>query len=238
MECMGQSLFHSYECSGYYRYFFDINGNVLKVKWAGNSSKKTVHQQSLLKQVYDRLHKEDIQMSCNFIDCFTVLRVYPTSCDDLCKNTDCHLFRADPYFHRKVWFDWCITKWEGFEESFPSRIFLFIDPTNMEFDTIDVTERIGKYWAIVKSSTIDSRTGRVIRGRRQPHYTTSSPILQSFELENRIRMINCDSIERPVFVNPNISSQNTREEVNGNSFNVKHIITMPPFSEWGQLWTS
>ena len=114
----------------------------------------------------------------------------------------------------------------------------------MKFDIDDVIEEKGKYWAVVKSSTVDSRRTTTIRGRRVPHYTSSSPLLSTYELEDRIRIINCESIDRPVFVSPNISSENNNREARNNtttdnsSFVVKHVITIPPISDWGKMWTS
>ena len=81
------------------------------------------------------------------------------------------MYRADPYFYKRPWMDWCSSQWNLSNESdnndllqeFPCRIFMFIDTRNMTFDK-DITEK-GRYLAIVKSSEIDKRSDRLRRNK-------------------------------------------------------------------------
>ena len=68
-------------------------------------------------------------------------------------------------------------------------------------------------------------------------YSRSALFLQTFELEATIRLINCDCIDKALFVNPNITSEYIDEKKNNSHcFVVEHIITLPPYKEWGNFW--
>ena len=125
---------------------------------------------------------------------------------------------------------------------------MFIDPSNMEFSNEDVETNLGKFWVVVKSCTDDTRhTSNANRPRLQSpyeRYISTSNELKCFKTENTIRVVDCTSIVKPLFINPNISSetrgnnQNTAQTQNDTTtkFIVKHVMKIAPYDEWSRLF--
>ena len=128
-------------------------------------NKEVVQSSNIIQSVINRLKKDDYGLQSEYIDCFTTLHSYNP------KNNKKDMYRADPYFYKRPWMDWCSSQWNLANESdnndliqeFPCRIFMFIDTRNMTFDK-DITEK-GRYLAIVKSSEIDKRSDRLRRNK-------------------------------------------------------------------------
>ena len=185
-----------------------------------------------MKQVFMRLIKPDFKMSSNYIDCFTVLKI---------KNQDGSTtsFRADPYFFQKSWFDWCETKWEGHLDEYPSRLYMFIDPSTMVFDVADLDVDKGDYWAVTRCGARDDRKpDRRSSRRNHSLYSLDSHLFDSFGLEDTVRIINCDSINSDVFVAPDISGEKSIGLSNRKEFAVDHIQKFKKVNEWGELFIS
>ena len=199
-------------------------------------------------KVYETLLEDRFGLTSNFIDCFTVLKRYPLHNNQQFSTETYDLFRADPHFYGKVWFDWCDVKWEGYTEPYPSRIFMFIDPAKMEFSTDNVEVSLGRFWAVVKSCTDDNRhTSNANRPRLQTpyeRYLSTNDELKCYKTENTIRVLDCTSIVKSLFINPNISSdtqaQRRRNDMGINNqqtkFTVKHVMKLPPYEEWSRLF--
>ena len=84
-------------------------------------------------------------------------------------KTDKISFRADPYYHKRPWHDWCISNWEIDElenynndnvdnekNHYPSRILMIIDTNDMQFNC-NIT-KLGRFLAVVKATELDTRS--------------------------------------------------------------------------------
>ena len=215
-----------YSISGRYVYHFDDNGKYTNVTWDKRKNRLNSHSPSLLEEIYARLRQEDYQIDCNYLSCFTVLKV-------VVDKKEC-LFRADPYFYKKQWNDWCIASWDG-QGDYPARIFMFIDPTKMSFKQ-DVVSNVGQYLAIVKSTKDDPRR------RSENRFDKDSCLFKSYGLENTIRIISCQSICRNAFVCPDISanargnSTTLSANTDSSAFKVNHVISFKPYSTWAKAF--
>ena len=219
-----------YHVNGRYRVFFDSNGKVLETKWNNSKEKRIFHSEAFMKQVFMRLIKPDFKMSCNYIDCFTVLKVNN-------RDGSTTSFRADPYFFQKSWFDWCETKWEGHHDEYPSRLYMFIDPSAMVFNVADLDVDKGDYWAVTRCGARDNRKPDRISSRRNPTlYSLDSKLFDSFGLEDTVRIINCDTINSDLFVAPDISGEDIIDRYGRKQFSVEHIQKFKKVNEWGELF--
>ena len=127
-------------------------------------TKHVMQNKSLIQAVINRLHLEDFQLQSSSITCVTTLHIMDPN------KSEKMSFRADPYFYKRPWHDWCISNWEisGSDMSnndivnesnhYPSRIMMIIDTKNMQFNK-NIT-KLGRYLAVVKATEIDSRTKR------------------------------------------------------------------------------
>lgn len=117
---------------------------------------------------------------------------------------------------------------------FPSRIFLFIDPTNLSFNVPDVISKFGKYWAIVRSTTVEDRSNVTTRTNSSNDYMYSfeSNIYESFKLEEDIILINTSAIDHGIFVIPDINKTSSQRQNQG-SYNVDYISRFIPAYQWG-----
>ena len=214
---------------GGYQYHFDSNGKFQKASWDTRKHRKITHDVTFVEEVYKRLQMSDYQIDCNHLDCFTVLKVNAEG-----KHTS---FRADPYFFKKVWFDWCMTKWETDDDSgntsndtdsssglYPARILMFIDPSNMNFKT-NVIRNKGKYWAVIKCTTDDKR-------RR----SSESTLYKRYERENNIRIISCRNISRDAFVCSDIVAVGVNNSIGKPDYNVSHVMSLKPIDMWSRVF--
>lgn len=225
------------QTSGSFRVYFDDDGKVCETTWAQSRSKRIFHKESFLMEVYKRLKMPDFSLVGNHIDFFTCLKL--TS-----DNGNKNLFRADPYFFKKPWFDWCETKWEGFDETFPSRIFMFIDPSSMTFLRGDVMETFGDYWAVTRNGTTDDRkkfkrNGDVIIPRQNTLFSLHSNLFDSFTMEKDITVIDCSSINSDLFVCCDISKETNDVLGYGSGqhhFSVNHVIKFKKIELWARIF--
>ena len=186
--------------SGCFTYKLNENGDVLSVNSSSNDRKymKSFHHEpSLIKKIFLKLKGQHYGLSCNEIHCFTKLSL---GHDDLHNSI---IFRSDPCFFGSVWFDWCITKWIDDDGNimsyYPARILMFIDTTNMHFNE-DVTNTFGRYLAIIKTTIDDDRRIR----NRGIH--SQCCFLKSYKIEDKIRIISCDAIEKSTYAIPDITN--------------------------------
>ena len=185
--------------------------------------KKTImHTSSLIQSVIDRLLHNDYGLESNFINCFTTLHMFDP--DTKIKTS----YRADPYFYKRPWMDWCDSKWDrnvddDNEEVFPCRILMFIDTLKMSFEK-DISE-YGRYLAIVRSSEMDNRNSK-----QKPN--SHCMLIDTFEYDQYIRIISCDSIIKPIFVVPDVES--FEKQTNNITFESCHIMRMTDKKEWAR----
>ena len=155
-----------------------------------------------------RLQMNDFQIESPTIHGFTGLKIESNNNEQL-------VFRSDPMFHGKPWLDWCMTSWCGNENIIvgdegnsvenddytfvcPSQILMFINPSKMKFNVDDITTDKGHLWAVVRSTLDDKRKSRNI--------TINLSLSTKYEIENKIRIINCDNIVRDAFVIADVDS--------------------------------
>lgn len=220
-----------YTAVGRYRVYFTNSGSVARITSNQSRKRNIFHKESFMKQVFQRLKQADIGLRCDFIDCFTLLKVKT-------EDGDIIPFRADPYFFQNNWFDWCETKWEGYSEMYPSRIFLFIDPANMLFDVADVQENFGDYWAITRNGAEDLRKPRRIT-KSNIIYSLESKLFDSYAMEDSIRLLNCGAINGELFVCSDISNEKEQSVPyipHARNFVVNHIQKFKNVKEWSRLF--
>lgn len=180
-----------YEVGGRYDIIFDTDLSTYLATFWSNTRKKatTTHSEETIKMIMKRLRHVDIGIKSSVIKAFSTLKFQcdwsigtPQQEDAEILDDSKVIFRANPCFYKKPWFDWCITVWktggvgddnnddnqdhqeeddedeEGLEY-FPSRIIMFIDANSMEFeDKEKVIREKGKLWAVVKSTQKDPRS--------------------------------------------------------------------------------
>lgn len=198
--------------SGCFTYILNETGDIVSIRTGSNDRKymKSIHHEpSLIKKIFFKLKGEHYGLSCNEIHCFTKLSL---GRDDLDNSI---IFRSDPCFFSSVWFDWCITKWiddDGNMMSYyPARILMFIDTTNMKFNQ-DVSNKYGRYLAIIKTTLDDDRPVR----QRGIHSQCS--FLKSYKIEDKIRIISCDAIEKTTYVIPDITNELIERDISEGIF--------------------
>ena len=221
----------SYTAVGKFRVYFTNSGSVTRITSNQSRKKKVFHKESFMKQVFQRLKQADIRLRSNYIDCFTLLKVKT-------QNGDIIPFRADPYFFQNNWFDWCETKWEGYSEMYPSRIFLFIDPTNMLFDVANVQQEFGEYWAVTRNGAEDLRKPKRIT-KSNIIYSLESKLFDSYAMEDNIRLLNCGAINGELFVCSDISNETNKSSPyvpKPRNFVVNHIQKFKKVKEWSRLF--
>ena len=226
-----------YSTSGPYKYLFDDEGKLCGTSWDIRKNRKITHNEVLLSEVFKRLKMQDFQLDCNYIDCFTVLKV--------CTGGKDTSFRADPYFFQKIWFDWCMTKWEiddddssdsgrptndSSEGLYPARILMFIDPSKMKFKKTLLVSK-GRYWAVVRCTKNDLR-----RPKNPPRYGPDSNLFCTFEREDSIRIISCQNISRDAFVCSDLDSIETNHNTIKSQFKASHIMYVTPIEKWAGIF--
>ena len=225
-----------FQCSGKYRVYFDEDGKVDKHQWTYNKSRRVFHKDTFFQEIYSRLKKNDIRISCDFIECFSLLKVVIDNGYQIC-------FRGDPFFFQKPWFDWCLSKWEKNEEDeedtglYPTRIYLFIDPNMMTFDVDDVVEKFGKYWIVTRSVTkVNSSACTNQRSKKRrtnpPIEPFKSSITTKYKTEKKIRFIDVATIVQELFVIPDISCPPNNNSMKDYTLNGIHSFDR--INEWSR----
>ena len=227
-----QRKFHP---SGYYNILFDENDhrNYLGTKWkhSDRKSNSISHNEEIIKRINHSLRTEEFGLSGDFISCFTTLKFSRISRKDTSSQTQIQnvLLRSDPCYYGRPWMDWCITEWKNSIDSdssdstnsdddrlsdtetsmyYPSRIYMFIDPTKMDFNNKShVLKQKGTLWAVVKSTINDPRTIQSQRSnssRNNPRIhrriNHECKLMETFKTENFLRIISVDAIIKEAFV--------------------------------------
>lgn len=254
-------LSRQYTTLGNYVVQFDDDLN--NIKDIRNSSRKVMGKKiflehTFIKQVMDRLKSDDYQIRSSHLSCFTTLKfqkdwIHHTN--DVTKNVtsdnkfDDVIFRADPWYYGKPWFDWCVTNWNGDdtivlekqntstnfddESYYPSKILMFIDPSTMDFGNTSV-ETNDTLWAVVQSTTDDLRTPN-----SRPNVVTK--LIDTYQIDNKIRIISCDTIIRDAYVICDVDSVQipNRDERNykiGKTYRSQHVMCLKPIETWASLF--
>ncbi len=194
-----------------------------------SSKKKLAHSATVLQQVIDRLRLEDFGLYSDHINCFTTLSVT----DHSSSSSSSIKYRADPYFYKKPWLDWCVSDWgdtlvQDEESEFPCRIIMFLDSKDMHFEQ-DISQ-MGRYWAVVKSTKPDRRTNQ------EKRHIDGCHLIKSFEMELMLRIIPCESILRPTFV---ISDLNEVVPISANGprkFRSTHCLQLLEIQKWPEIF--
>ena len=249
----------NYKVSGQYTIILNDDSTTIKEvrNYNNRKLKKDIfHKESLISEVMKRLQGPDYDIRCNYLSCFTTLKFT----NDFYENTSAvdiedHpskliSFRADPWYYGKPWFDWCITSWTGDEticiddqisssynntSFFPSKIIMFIDASKMEFGTT-ATEDNGKLWAVVRSTVTDKR-----KNTDRPNIICK--LMETFQMEDKIRIINCDQIHRDAYVicdsdsiQVHSSSNRQNQTSSSTTFRSKHIMNLKPIESWPKIF--
>lgn len=271
----------NYSVGGRFQIVFDDDFQTyLHTFWHnGKKDTDTFHSQEFLKSIMVRFRCSDIGITDSTIHAFSVLRfqrdwnVHHSDQEEgdyspLQETTDDEddnvVFRADPCFFKRPWFDWCITSWNTGDppndqdhlhndeddehlqhvESFPSRIILFIDPNKMKFEDKErVIREKGRLWAIVKSTTKDTRsnsnecnqTSRQQRNRTAPSPNNFCKLVETYKTEEIVRIISVNAIEKDAFVVTDVDTVFTNSNNSYGSsmvFSGKHILLLKNKSEW------
>jgi len=219
--------------TGRYKIKLNDDWSIEKIQW-GSATKHICHNQKFLSDIISRLQKEDYQLESNFIDCFTCLTVKNSS-----TNTR-HLFRADPYFYKKVWLDWCMVTWTTNDEDSDiededkmkiadqnlCRLIMFIDPSNMKFRK--ETTHHGKYWAVVRCTKEDKRK----KGTHRPNHECR--LISSHKTEEYIRIIPCDSISNTAFVVSDVKKIVKKNNIR--TYIAEEVLLLKPKKDWPKMF--
>ena len=93
---------------------------------------------------------------------------------------------------------------------------MFIDTAKMDF-TQNVENSFGRYLAIIKTVTDDDRAVRK-RG-----FHSQSSFLKSYKIEDKIRVISCDAIEKSAYVMPDITDRLFDRNISDDMYNNQTI---------------
>jgi hypothetical protein len=255
------NLNREYITSGDFTVHF--NDELTKIKYVRGSGNKMLNKKMFLEhtfiqQVMNRLKSQDYQIRSSFLSCFTCLKfendwlypVYDKTMNEKipCKNNHA-IFRADPWYYGKPWFDWCMTNWSGDERVqlfhqnnstnnddemlFPSKILMFIDPSKMDFGNTSL-ETNGSLWAVVQSTTDDDRTTN-----HKPNMICN--LMDTYKIDDKIRIISCDNIVRDTYVICDVNSVQKQNQENrnikiSNMYRSQHVMCFKPIETWSTLF--
>ena len=215
----------AYSIIGRYRIYFDEHKKFTHYEWKSKRRNKNgifvIQNQDVLNDIIQRFHNDDYGLQCNYIDCFTTLNIVDVN------SNQKDMYRADPYFYKRPWNDWCLSKWtvENSTDLYPSRILLFVDTTNMTFTTRPKNDE--KYIAIVRASENDQRINLHKKNK-------NCMLIESFEADKYVRMISCDSIVNPVFVIPDVNEFSFHN--NKHIFKSSHRIMIRDKNSWPDMF--
>ena len=209
------------------KYTINLSNDFKFRHFAWNKSRKQnkviMHNEKLIESVVQRLLKHDFGLESKYLNCCTTLHMHDEH------QQSKHTYRADPYFYKRPWMDWCLSSWENDDTNetklYPCRLYMFIDTLNMKFK-LDISE-ISRYWAVIKSSENDSRNTRELKNK-------TCSLITTFDADTYIRIIPCNTIVKPVFVIPDIvkitkSGDNT-------TFESKQIIMLNNQKDWPKMF--
>lgn len=239
-----------------------------KITWPQNPSKKNnttvTHNEIILQRIIRILRSEKFSFTGPIIKCFTTLKFnIDQGGNRRNKNSrigDQTLFRADPCFYGKPWMDWCITAWSSDStqddgnpntdsdpstfEFFPALLYMFIDPREMEFtDKTTVLKEKGILWAVIRCTMNDSRSTSPNTNIPRRKYNHLCNLIDTYELEDALRIISVDSIEKDAFVV--CDSDQMGFSGNDDSINIfgstriytsKHVMLIKDVTEWPNLF--
>ena len=101
---------------------------------------------------------------------------------------------------------------------------MFIDTSNMKFNAN--VDSLGRYWAIVRATELDTRTSS-----NKPNHECL--LMNTFDTDKFIRIISCDSILKPVFVIPDVTSV-SNDEYNM-SYHSNQVIQIKQSKDWSNM---
>ena len=211
----------SYVVIGRYRIHFDDNHNFTKLVWKqGRSSAKSkyIHpNKTIINDLITRLHTNEYGLQSNYIDCFTTLHTMHY------KNKTKEMYRADSYFYKRPWNDWCESMWDSgsSQRCYPCRLLMFVDTTNMRFEHFYNKQH--PYLALVRASEPDVRT-------RNTRKNKDCLLIESFESDQYVRLINCGTIVKPLFVCPDVHDIVTENK--RSKYLTNHRIKLKDKNEW------
>ena len=217
----------SYVVIGRYQILFDDNLKFTKIVWKHHSSKnKNKYIQpnvTIINDLITRMHTNEFGLQSKHIDCFTTLH---TMRNDT-KQKD--MYRADSYFYKRPWNDWCETRWEAGSNTgcYPSRLLMFIDTSNMTFDNFENQQH--PYLALIRASEPDERSIVLKKNK-------NCMLVNSFESDKFIRIINCGTITKPIFVIPDVNDVITQN--NKTKFKSEHRLELKDKKTWPELFLS
>ena len=214
----------SYVGIGRFRILFDENNQFTSIKWKSRSSqaqKYITQNPQIINDLIMQLHNSEYGLQSTFIDCCTTLNILDQN------SKQKQMYRADPYFYKRPWNDWCESLWtvEGTSDTYPCRILMFIDTTNMSFTSL--RKKNDRYYALVRASEKDERSNTQKKNK-------DCKLIKTYEADKYIRLINCKTIIKPIFVIPDIDSV----EKNGTKlkYNAKHRIVLKDKHTWANMF--
>ena len=171
----------SYVAIGRYRIHFDENLQFQTIEWKQHNAKKKSQyirpNMTLINDLITRFHTHEYELESKYIDCFTTL--HTMFHDDKVKR----MYRADTYFYKRPWIDWCETKWNIQDKilKYPSRLLMFIDTSQMKFANYQNEEH--PYLALIRASEDDTRNKSTKKNK-------NCLLINSFECDKYVRLIN------------------------------------------------
>ena len=229
-----------YLITGRYQFELKENYDFNKVVWPKKTEKSISHNKKLIQQVINLFRRDDYQLKSKYINCFTCLNIVDKDNDGL-RNR----FRADPYFFKKIWMDWCITRWTTTDSDELSdrddeddesnqevtkdemnlcRILMFIDTSTMEFDA---TDDIPKLLAVVRCTSSDKRN-------QTKKLTKECRLITSYEMEDVIRIIPCNTISKTAYVVSDLTD--IKKKQGTISYASKYVLLVKEKCEWPNMF--
>ena len=223
----------TYYSHGQYDIIINKEKKYDKIIWNCDTTrtKHVMQNESLIQAVINRLHLDDFQLQSSSIACVTTLHIMDPS------NSEKMSFRADPYFYKRPWHDWCVSNWELSDSNisnddnenesnhYPSRIMMIIDTKNMQFNKN--LKKFGQYLAVVKATEKDTRTKR-----ERPNEVCT--LIKTYDTDKYIRIIGCNSIIKTCFVIPDI--ENVISNDNKNTFVSNHVMMFKDKKQWSNMF--
>ena len=217
----------AYESTGTYQILITNDHKFNKIVWKQNNYKRNqvVQNTSLIQLVINRFRHKDYSLESKFINCVTTIHMMEPNMSVK------HTYRADPYYYKRPWHDWCSTTWDIDEDDnenrdeFPSRILMIIDTKDMQFGT-NISD-LGRYLAVVRATEHDTRS-------TSEQLNHQCQLIDTYDKDQFIRIVSCDTITKPLFVIPDVS--NVISDSYDVSFESNHVIKIKDKIEWSRLF--
>ena len=183
--------------------------------------RQIIQNPNIINDLIRQLHNDNYGLMSSYIDCCTTLHIMDPN------SKQKHMYRADTYFYKRPWNDWCESVWTTDNSSgkFPCRILLFVDTSNMIFRSYK--SKFDKYIAVVRASEKDERSQVKKKNK-------DCILIDSFESDKYIRMINCNTITKPIFVIPDVNEVKRIE--NKYQFDSSHRIMLKDRNTWSKMF--